>query len=716
MEQGTLFGKYKIHRQLGRGGMGIVYLAEDTTLLRLVALKVLDQDVTASPHFEQRFLQEARTIASLNHPNIVPIHALSRIKENWVIEMPFVEGGSLMDAEAQGTLDVRSALKCVRDILLALAVCHESGIIHRDVKPSNILLGEQSRGMLSDFGLAKLLSLHQQDSVQTSCSASLFIGTPRYAPPESWEEQEPTPAWDIYSVGMILYEAICGAAPYDAQTPLSLMKQLLERPIPPLKEIVPSVSDALSDLVAHMLTRDPAERIHDSADVLECFWTLPELSEDSLSAPVLLKPLTPRHVAISNNHDTAEPSKTRRKMRRGTFVALLTAMLAVCLGVFTLFDISDVSWFSLSAHTPPSSPRSEGNRSEDLVTFDILDMDSQQMLSGYCITEMSDRKQPWRMLAAGPQHLWFLDIYKGTNNALTIEGYWADYSRVSAPLFRRGTISGKGQWIHKNEDIGATLTFENAENTSVWNQSILFRRSDTPETGPSYLCKLASTDAISSLLYNEIIPRKLEWVNALESFLHTLGLNQLAVYKDLSEANAMVLDGRLRENIWQASLARNSHDVGLETPFSGPTGSFMRVCRNDDALYIGLQIPVELVESRLLVALQRNHAIPVGSAKRFTIQADDGVIIDAKILESDHALPWECNWEVAHTMHEGITQVEIRIPYDEMEMPDTSLNGQRWLLNCQMGTARPDGINAIAQWGNDEVVNTPCGLVLAFLD
>ena len=103
-EPDALFGKYRIVRQLGRGGMGVVYLVEDTTLLRLVALKVLDRSVTSSPHFAHRFQQEARMVASLNHPNIVPVHALSQIGEDWVLEMPYISGGSLMDAEEQGRL------------------------------------------------------------------------------------------------------------------------------------------------------------------------------------------------------------------------------------------------------------------------------------------------------------------------------------------------------------------------------------------------------------------------------------------------------------------------------------------------------------------------------------------------------------------------------------------------------------------------------------
>lgn len=708
MKQGTLFGKYIIHNQLGRGGMGVVYLAEDRSLERYVALKVLDQNITASPFFEQRFLQEARTIASLNHPNILPIYALSRIDDYWVIEMPHIEGGSLADAEMKGNLDVRHTLRYIRDVLLALAVCHESNVIHRDVKPSNILLGKDGRGILSDFGLAKILSAHQQDSLKTTCSSTLFIGTPRYAPPESWEEQTPSAAWDIYSVGMVLYEVVTGSTPYDAQTPLSLMKQILERPIPPLKELVPAVSAELNDLVAEMLRHDPVERIHDVADVLERFWGLPELSEESASAPVLLKPYNSQHVTINKSHEFAQRGTDKRKIKKGLIIAILSIMTAIGIGVFALFETYDSAGFRLSANAFSLSP--EKGRSQTLVSFDTVYIDSQQILSGYCMAEMSDHKQPSRILAAGPQYLWLLDLAKQSNDTFAIQGYWADYGQASAPLFRHGNVSGKGQWVHEGEDLAATLIFENGENASTWNQSILFRRSDIPETGPSYLCKLSSTDAIPSLLFNEMIPRNLEWMDTLESFLRSLGLVQVSVYKNSAEVDTLALDGRLSENIWQAPLTHKS----LMPPSSGPPSSFMQVYRSNDAVYIGLHIPLELTKPRLLLALQINHAIPAGSAKRFTVQIDNGIIKNASILELDTSLPWECNWEVAQTTYDGITQVEIKIPFYEMGILDTSLTGQRWLLNCQAGTARPDGINVIAQWGNDDVVNTPCGMVLAF--
>lgn len=161
----------------------MVYLAEDVTLGREIALKVLDRSLTVDGGFEERFRQEARTIANLKHPGIIRIHSLEKIGDGPdatpAIDMEYVDGGSLENTR----YTLPQLLRYVHDSLDALACCHASGIVHRDVKPSNILLATEGRAVLSDFGLAKLLADHHTTSVLSTSSAGLFVGTPRYAPP-----------------------------------------------------------------------------------------------------------------------------------------------------------------------------------------------------------------------------------------------------------------------------------------------------------------------------------------------------------------------------------------------------------------------------------------------------------------------------------------------------------------------------------------------------
>ncbi|MBI3176596.1 MAG: serine/threonine protein kinase, partial [Chloroflexi bacterium] len=253
---GATFGKYRILRVVGRGGMGLVYLAEDQDLCRQIALKVLHRGFAADEDFIHRFRQEARTIAGLKHPNIVPVHALDLIGDDLAIAMDFIEGGTL----AGSKLSLQEALRYLGDILEALAWCHDKGIVHRDVKPNNILISPLGNALLSDFGLAKLLADFHASSVVTWASSGLFVGTPMYAPPEAWEGAEPTAAWDLYSVGTVLFEAIAGRLPYDAQTPLALIKQMIERPAPRLAELAPDISPELGELVDGLLRPDPLAR------------------------------------------------------------------------------------------------------------------------------------------------------------------------------------------------------------------------------------------------------------------------------------------------------------------------------------------------------------------------------------------------------------------------------------------------------------------------
>ncbi len=705
MDTGTVFGKYHIRGLLGRGGMGVVYLAEDTILTRLVALKVLDRLVTTAPQFEKRFLQEARTVAGLNHPNIVPIHALSQIEEEWAIEMPYIEGGSLMEAEEKGALNLRQTLGCVRDVLLALAACHESGIIHRDVKPSNILLGDGQRGLLSDFGLAKILSDHQQLSVQSRCSASMFIGTPRYAPPESWEERTPTKTWDIYSTGMVLYEAIAGDTPFDAQTPLSLMKQMLERPIPPLKEAAPAVSDALSGLVSEMLAMNPVDRPQDVADVLEAFWALPELSGDSASPPVLVKPRPRRRAAAPIVRRMAA---TLAAPRRGFLLSALAGLIMLVLsGVGFHF-------FLQRSETIPVSPVSGDNAGH--AAFDVMDMESQELRVGHCMALFSPDALGWRLLAVDTARLWLLDMTPEPDNRVRVSGYWTDYDRVSAMRFRQGAVAGKGRWVRPGEDMSVTLRLETLDDDLVGERSVLFKRANTPDGAARFLDTFSAADAVPALVFNELLPRDVSWAPTLEAALRELGLVYLAAPYRASGTAPVLLDGQLTEPAWRVSLAKDPRADAQVAPTDGPADAFLSAFRDDEALYLGIHLPSPLGPSRLLLALQTMHGTAQSHAPRWAFQVDHGAVVSSRAIRGGVAVPWDSDWGVAEHEATDAHAFEIRIPFAGLEMAAAPLGSQRWLLNCQAGRTRPGGMDDVARWGHEDLERTSRGLVLLFLD
>ncbi len=712
METGSILGKYHILTQLGRGGMGVVYLAEDTTLRRQIALKVLDQSITSTPHFESRFLQEARLVASLNHPNIVPIHALEQINGEWILEMPYIEGGSLMDAEARGTLDLRQMLKCVRDVLLALAVCHEAGIVHRDVKPSNILLDNQGRGMLSDFGLAKLVAFRQRDSLDSNCSASLFIGTPRYAPPESWEEQEPTPAWDIYSMGMVLYEAVAGNTPYDAQTPLSLMKQMLERPIPPLKEAAPHISDELNGLVTHLLAREPGDRPQYADEVLQRFWLLPELSGDSTSPPVLVKPAGHAPAGRRTVRKTRPSPAFKGRMLLTAIAAVLVVMLLA--GAGFLFLRRHTAPSPVAYRAPETISQTEAAVVSDRILFDTLDMETHEVVSGNCLSLRGGEGSAWRIVATGPAHLWFLELHPQPGELVDLQGHYAEYDRSSAMVFRHGTITGRGRWIRLNEELAVTFSLVSADTIVKDNKSILFKRAAPSLSETSFSCTLASSEAVPSLVYNELLPRNLSWVSPLYLFFHDVGFSRLMVPFHNTHDNPHTLDGRLEESVWRVSLEGYEDTSILMKPVSGPMGTSLRAWHDSEALYIGVHLATALEEPRLFLALQTSHPIPASRAGRWIVQSDKGEVVSTKHIRAGIAIPWVCDWKIAHYLSHDALEMEIKIPFAGLEMTEAPPAETCWLLNCQIGRPLPDGMQTAAQWGDNTVENTLCGLALLF--
>ena len=258
-------GKYRLLSELGRGGMGVVYLAEDTRLCRRVALKVLHPALMLDSGFVKGFVSEAQAIASMTHPGIVRVHAFEEIEGKNLIDMEYVDGKSLDKIIARGSLNTEEALGIVVHILEALAACHLRGMVHRDIKPANILVAYDGRVLLSDFGLAMSVGLASVSAASSSC----FIGTPKYAPPESWDKATPSPAGDVYSAGLVLLELLAGETPFDGDSPLEIMRKIVDPAPIPVRELLPDISEELAALLTAMLDAEPRYRPADAGAALE---------------------------------------------------------------------------------------------------------------------------------------------------------------------------------------------------------------------------------------------------------------------------------------------------------------------------------------------------------------------------------------------------------------------------------------------------------------
>jgi serine/threonine protein kinase len=256
---------YDLDREVGRGGMGIVYRAVDRRLKRAVAVKVLPPDLAFRSDIRSRFLQEAETAAQLSHPNIVPIYTVDERDGLVFFVMAFIDGQTLAQRlkAMPGPMPVPAALAILREVGAALAYAHAHGVIHRDIKPDNILIAmDGSRALVTDFGIARAVT-SSGDSRLTATGVA--IGTPAYMSPEQCSgDKEVDGRSDLYSLGVVAYQMLCGSLPFSGgNTATLLVKQLSETPVP-LRQRCPTVPEGVAAAVMRLLAKDPAGRFADA--------------------------------------------------------------------------------------------------------------------------------------------------------------------------------------------------------------------------------------------------------------------------------------------------------------------------------------------------------------------------------------------------------------------------------------------------------------------
>ena len=285
------FGKYLIHEELGRGGFGTVYRAIDTTLQRTVALKILDADKLSDPDFLERFRREARAAGGLAHPNVVSIYEIGEVEGRWFIAMQYVTGASLDRLLVQaGRLPRARALHILTQAAAALDFAHAQGVVHRDVKPGNILVGQDAasedadHAVLTDFGLARA----GERSVLTSLGQT--IGTPAYMAPEQLDvdrQSEVGPASDIYALAMVAYELLAGRPAFVGPTPAVMMAHLTKEP-PPVTQFDADLPSRAWTALAPALSKNPADRPASATALVQALATSlqPAATAEPTIAPV----------------------------------------------------------------------------------------------------------------------------------------------------------------------------------------------------------------------------------------------------------------------------------------------------------------------------------------------------------------------------------------------------------------------------------------------
>ncbi len=315
---GKTIGHFSLMEQIGQGGMAVVYKARDTEQDRIVAIKILTPASAADDQVVHRFQREARLLLELRHPNIVPVEEFrGRVEDGAVyLVMPYYPAGSLAERLARGPLTPQDGGRIVGQVCAALDFAHRQGIVHRDVKPSNILLDESGNALLTDFGLA-----HVADA-SVSLTGSAILGTPSYLSPEQVQATEVDARCDQYSLGVVLYQMTTGRLPYEGETPMAVLIQHVNQPMPRPRSVSPAIPEIVERVILKTTAKDPDDRFASIMEMNDAFQAALAHAMDPKGhrAPAV-------HLGATSGLDL-RPAADRPRRRRRAVMAMASLALA----------------------------------------------------------------------------------------------------------------------------------------------------------------------------------------------------------------------------------------------------------------------------------------------------------------------------------------------------------------------------------------------------
>lgn len=722
---GQHFGKYRIISEVGRGGMGIVYLAEDRSLERLVALKLLSLPFMSSVQFEDRFLREAKAAATLSHPNVVHVHAFEVVAGVPVIEMEYVEGGSLARKLRQEFLTVQEVVGYAYDVAKALAYCHAREAVHRDVKPSNILVDAHGQAKLADFGLAKMLSGLGAESLIHSGSG-LFMGTPQYAPPEAWEGKAATAAWDIYSLGAVMYEALAGIPPYQGETPLELARKIATTRPKPLQQENPGISGELGVLVDHMLEVELARRPKHVGEVLRCLETMPEFQPAGGAEAETIGLRLPRPIGKPNSSHGPFPRPKRRAWRFALVAGVLLALMAGAAYVYVqpMNEWGVVSpntgegetlplvWDSLGATSTVEEilALSKGVAGGRTRLLDAQYAGESVWSPETWLMELSELGQPAWILCESEATVAVLDLEAGArSNEYVVAGNWAGYVDMSGTVLRLGTVRGHLLWSAEGAVLAGALEFRSQVDGAVVEQQVLAQVSSNVETDTKFVHAVEASDYLLPILYGELAPRGLVWTREIESLFPCVEAQRVTARQ--SQGLAYEIDGMLSDAVWQAG--RKAGSGGALTGFPRPAGARLDLGVVDGALLFAVECTQELMELQpvLEVRVLREYMVPSRFSPQFRLiyTAKDGKVAaaygDGEDLASAGKAVFQASLDAERWQAEGV------VPFELLDMTEGPRAGETWRLT---GMLKNDADEVLCWWGFPAISEVRHGAVVTF--
>jgi serine/threonine-protein kinase len=365
-------GEYEIERELGRGGMAAVYLARDVALNRKVAIKTMLPELISRPGMVQRFKREAQMAAGLSHPHIVQIHSVRETPRLVYFVMKCIDGRSIDSILAErGALDLETTRLIMQQAGSALSFAHHRGVVHRDVKPANIMIDENGWAVMTDFGIAKI------DDAQNLTATGTAIGTPHYMSPEQFHNKPVTGASDQYALAIVAYEMLTGKKPFDGSTVAEIITKHLFSPPPDIRQDRADLPARVADALTRMLAKEPADRFPDLDAAIAAFGAPSPAHLDMVRAqlmaiarsgeqkrPRLSVPLSPIPATRPSAQETvltpapSSPAKPPRARRRGRPVLLLAAGLILLLAIPAYFAVTQ--WIPASRAPERNASLSRG--------------------------------------------------------------------------------------------------------------------------------------------------------------------------------------------------------------------------------------------------------------------------------------------------------------------------------------------------------------------
>lgn len=683
--------KYAIIRELGRGGMGVVYLAEDKLLKRTVALKVLFEHLNRESAFVERFQKEARSVSSLHHPNIVSVHGLELVKNTFLIDMEYVDGLSLDKFMQNAPIQAPMAVEIARDILEGLVTCHAVGVIHRDIKPANILLTQQGVAKIADFGLATAYARHLMDSVKSRASSGFFMGTPRYAPPEAWEGLEPSPGWDMYSLGVMLFEMLSGKVAFPGESPMAIMRQHLVASLPPLSEAAPAVSTELGELVDALIASNGNGSTMKALEALRALQATPEFAavRESEAARTV-------RAALRSTQIKRGMRPMGKWMTQGGYAAAL-----LMLGGLVVWLLQPDAVRS-SAAPPPAVVSTP-------ISAPLVFLRPQQVgdtETGDAIWMLSSDGDSGRIVSLSELALTYLTLSReGGRDRFTVTGGWAEYLSPASGSFRYGAIAGEALLDQEGNSISLKLEKTNTRDQATTSTFIVAKPLTTAYDEASFIQRLESSPALQNLIYNELMPRNLSWATEVELLMPGFAQGRLTVPR---ADTAIAVNGRLEEPVWIQEFSNGASDGAEAASGEAP----LRARWSDNALILGFVSQTSAPGARLRIALESGIKDPSGLSQQFQVVINEDGIVESRARAGEREVPWRCDWEVASSAEGGPWQTELRIPLADFRPLAKPQANQRWRLNAVLEGGESD--HALARWGFEKLDDVKHGLMLVF--